>query len=29
MFKDFTFIQLGETAVIGAAKLALDALEGK
>jgi sugar (pentulose or hexulose) kinase len=29
MFKDFTFIQLGETAVIGAAKLALDALGGK
>jgi hypothetical protein len=29
MFKDFTFIQSGETSVIGAAKLALDAMEGK
>jgi sugar (pentulose or hexulose) kinase len=29
MFKDFTFIQLRESAIVGAAKLALDALEGK
>jgi len=29
MLDDFTFIQLGETAVLGAARLALDALDQK
>jgi sugar (pentulose or hexulose) kinase len=29
MLKDYEFVQLGETAVIGAAKLALETLEGK
>ena len=29
MLKDFTFVQLGEASVIGAAKLAWDTLEGK